>query len=342
MLLQPIVGLETHSATPLIDEVSIMQIPRGGGKFSLCLAIGMTLVCCYSRADQQVSEPTTPPNAASVTKERQAVAESGPAEQVIWAGSVAQRQIRWTNRDIYVDDQKLLSPYVQREFEVFVSDLKKDIRPGEQMMACDYNLYFSIVSIVGPLATLEERYGIVCGKPSVGERFTMVNLENRQRPQADKLFDDSSALTDRVRLSDYFEERTILEALLSAPLIREALKNEEAQTDPKTLAEVSSFFEEHPAAIRSKGSFFTLPSDFLSGFAFDHLDNNLVSVRMSLQPASEAERGLHVELELLLPIPKSLEQALRLAESRQEGFLMKDAEQVGGNKITTFNFKTPT
>ena len=318
-----------------------MQITRGGGKFSLCLVLGMTLVSCYSRADQQVPEPTSPSNAASVTKEQQPVTESGNAEQVIWAGGVAQRQIRWTNRDIYVDDQKLLSPYVQRVFEAYASELKKDIRLGEQMMACDYNLYFSIVSIVGPLATLEERYGIVCGKPSVGERFTMVNLENRQRPKVDKLLDDSSALTDRVRLSDYFEERSILKALLSAPLIRDALKNEGAKKDPETLAEVSSFFEEHPAAIRSNGNLFTLPSEFLSSFAFDHLDNNLVSVRTSLQPASEAERGLHVELELLLPIPKSLEQALRLAESRQEGFLMKDAEQVGGNKITTFNFKTP-
>ncbi len=325
------------------DGEKAMQTLIGISKLSCCLAVGMLFLFCHSRTDQRVSQAVSSPTPIQEVKNKDAGNDNG-LEQSIWVGRVGDFQIRWTTLDIYIDDQKLLSPVVQKEFEEFVSELKKDVRPGEQMLACDYGRDFSIVSIVGTLVSLDDQYGIICAKASIGERFTTIDISNRQvlRTGAKISLDGGPALPNKVRLSNYFDERTILHAVLSDPLIREALKNEGAKADPGTLAEVASFFEGHPAAIRSNGGHFSLPADFLTRFAFDHIENNVVSVRISLEPASEAEHALHSELEFLLPIPKSLEKPLNLAASREEGFLMKDAEKVGGNQVTTFSFRTPT
>src|SRR5882672_230894 len=308
----------------------------GLAKPNFYLVLGMILICYHSRTDKGVSPAVSShqPTTIQEIKNKEAGNDNG-LEQSIWVGRVADFQIRWTTLDIYIDDKRLLSPVVQREFEEFVSVLKKDVRPGEQMLTCDYSRYFSIVSIVGPLASLDDQYGIICAKASLGQRFTTIDVSNRQglRTRTEVSLDGGPALPNKVKLSDYFDERTILLAVLSDPLIREALRNEGAKADPGTLAAVSSFFEEHPAAISDNGGHFSLPADFLTRFAFDHIENNLVSVRISLQPASEAEHALHSELKLLLPIPNSLEKPLNLAASRKEGFLMKDAAEVGRDRI---------
>ena len=321
-----------------------MQIPLAIGKLISCLALGMFLLFCHSRTDKGVSQPVSSKQPASIEEvKNKGVPNDNGVEQPIWTGRVAGFQLRWTTLDIFIDDQKLLSPVVQKEFDEFVSELKKDVRPGEQILSCDYDRAFSIVSIVGTLLSVDDQYGIICAKGSIGRRFTTIDISSRQglRPGLEVSLEGGPALPNRVLLSDYFDERTVLHAVLSDPLVREALKEEGAKTDPKTLAEVSIFFEGHPAAITSNGDHFSLPADFLSRFAFDRIENKVVSVRISLQPASEAGHALHAELELLLPIPKSLEKPLSLAASRKEGFLMKDAAEVGRDRITTFTFKTP-
>lgn len=320
-----------------------MQLLMGIAKLSFCLALGMILSCCHLQRGKGVSRVVGSRQPTSIQEDRNKKPGSEVvSEELIWTGRVADSQIRWTTLDIYIDDQKLLSPVVQKEFEEFVSELRKDVRPAEQMLACDYGRAFSIVSIVGTLVSLDDQYGIVCAKASIGHRFTTIDISNRHRLRTgvEVSLDGGPALSNRIRLSDYFDERTILHAVLSDPLIREALKNEGAKAVPRTLPDVVSVFEKKPAAIKSKGGFFSLPADFLSSFAFDHLESNTISVRIPLQPASEAEHGLHSELELLLPIPKSLEKPLNFAASRQEGFLMKDAPQLGRDRITTFTFKT--
>src|SRR6266478_5046333 len=261
-----------------------MQTLIGISKLSCCLAVGMLFLFCHSRTDQRVSQAVSSPTPIQEVKNKDAGNDNG-LEQSIWVGRVGDFQIRWTTLDIYIDDQKLLSPVVQKEFEEFVSELKKDVRPGEQMLACDYGRDFSIVSIVGTLVSLDDQYGIICAKASIGERFTTIDISNRQvlRTGAKISLDNGPALANRVRLSEYFDERTILHAVLSDPLIREALKNEGAKADPRTLAEVASFFEGHLAAISSNGGHFSLPADFLTRFAFDHIQNNVVSVRISLE-----------------------------------------------------------
>jgi hypothetical protein len=326
------------------DGEKAMQTLIGIGKLAFCLTLGILLLFCHSRKDKGVSPAISSHQPTPIQEVKNEVAGSDSGlEQSIWVGRVADFQIRWTTVDIYIDDHKLLSPVIQKEFEEFVFELKKDVRPGEQMLACDYRRDFSIVSIVGTLVSLDDQYGIICAKASIGERFTTIDISNRQalRTGAKISLDGGPALPNRVRLSDYFDERSILNAVVSDPLIREALRNEGAKIDLRTLAQVSSFFEGHPASIRSNGGLFSLPADFLSRFAFDHIENNVVSVRISLQPASEADHAAHSELELLLPIPKSLERSLSLAVSRKEGFLMKDAAEVGRDRRTTFTFKTP-
>jgi hypothetical protein len=58
---------------------------------------------------------------------------SSQPEQLIWFGNVAGSAVRWTTRDIFVNESRILSPIVNRQFEEFRSELIQDVRPDEQL-----------------------------------------------------------------------------------------------------------------------------------------------------------------------------------------------------------------
>jgi len=77
---------------------------------------------------------------------------------------------------------------------------------------------------------------------------------------------------------------------------------------------------------------YELPEDFLTRFAFHHLEGDKVAVRLALPYFVEICRGKYLELDLLLPVPESLKEPLALAQTGKAGFLMQDQRPLSGER----------
>jgi type IV secretory pathway protease TraF len=74
-------------------------------------------------------------------------------------------------------------------------------------------------------------------------------------------------------------------------------------------------------------------------FALHHLENGRVAVRFSLGHWVEVCRGMMIQVGVLVPVQPRWETALRDAERRRAGYLMKDVGAVAGQRRTVFNYR---
>jgi hypothetical protein len=201
------------------------------------------------------------------------------------------------------------------------------------------------MSLVGTVLSFEDSYYDYCGgaHPSIDTRFTTVNLsqpgeiryaETQDTPQMDVDLEKRGKV---VKLTDFFSERDILRAMLVDPVVATALSKAAAQAPPRTLAELVELFAEDDYELGD--SQFELRPDFLTRFAFHHIEGDKVAIRIGLPPHYGANQALSLQIGLLLPIPENLRRALLLADSGKRGFLMKDARSIARNQITKFRFR---
>jgi hypothetical protein len=136
----------------------------------------------------------------------------------------------------------------------------------------------------------------------------------------------------QVKLTDYFPEKAIYQALLADLRVQKALARREPPLpqSPRNLAELYTGLKD--ALFDDGFCSYMLPEDFLTRFAFHHLEGDKVSVRLALPYFGEVCRGQYLELELLLPVPESLKESLALAVSGKEGFLMQDQSRLAGGE----------
>jgi hypothetical protein len=134
------------------------------------------------------------------------------------------------------------------------------------------------------------------------------------------------------KLTDYFPEQEVLKALLNDVLIKEALAGE----SPSSLTKLFKLLEGQQFEIN--GVPYLFPRDFLTRFAFHHLQGDKVGVRLGLPSSGGAARGLHAELDLLLPFPPALKEPLTLAAAGKAGFLIQDQERLSKGKYTIIQF----
>lgn len=206
---------------------------------------------------------------------------------------------------------------------------------------CSYTLEFKLLSLVGSLLSYQESEDSYCSQvdgPGWNHPSNQISYHTIDLNQPSRL----------ISLTDFFSEAELLRALLSDPAVKKALNSAERPGAPRTLAELlkandGGNLEIEPVlstAESPKGCGFFFPEHALSQFAFHHLENNNVAVRLSLEPSSGACHSAHSQLGVLLPIPRLLEAPLTSAQSRAEGFLMNDTKQLFGGKSTVFAFET--
>jgi hypothetical protein len=106
------------------------------------------------------------------------------------------------------------------------------------------------------------------------------------------------------KLTDYFAEQDVLQALLADHVIQKALAGLSRQTAPRTLAELPELFAANDYALGDLD--FELRPDFLTRFVFHHIEGDKIAVRLGLPPHSGANRSAHQQLGLLLTIPATL------------------------------------
>ena len=258
----------------------------------------------------------------------------------IWSGTSGGARITWTRSDLRasIAGQPAFSlrSVAERSFGLYRSAVEE-----AELGACVYERTFQVLSIVGPIVSFRDSVLTSCEQqahPGGERRVTAVDLS---RPggvgyavESDEpLAVDPSDPGKVISLADIFTEKELLSTLLADKVIKAGLVD-----TPERLADL-------PEAIRTEGLVsggnpcpFTLPKDFLTRFAFHHLAGKSVAVRLELAPVGGACRSAQAQLGLLLPIPSSLETALRFANARKEGFLMKDQRRIAGDNIATLSF----
>ena len=283
---------------------------------------------------QPTASPNNPPN--QMGKE-------------IWSGESAGFQIRWATGDLtaapVAGAENVFSArdFARRGFEQYYKsvkerkDLDKDLKPEIDF----YNRHFRLLSVVGSLVSFEDNldaYSKILKMPAkenfayrdvIESRFLTIDLA--KPGELSNLVEDDLPTTEvdpahpgkAVLLTDLFAEQDILQALLKDAVINRALslaKESKQIKQPTNLTELMTLLEGNLGVNNCPFSF---SDDYLTRFAFHHLENDKVAVRLSLTPGNQACHGQKAQLGLLLPIPPSLKESLALADSNKQGFLMR-------------------
>jgi hypothetical protein len=286
----------------------------------------LLLVIILGAADRVIGIEPKPAGAKTGSSQAQ------KTKQVIWTGKSGGFEIRWTSADL--EAQPLKHPdrvafsaraLAQKDFARFCAEEKKYDWKDRY---CEIGRHFELLSVVGSLLSLLDGTEVYCDQsahPSHTNRFATMDLAKPGEFPA-----------KRVKLTDYFPEKVILKALLADPVIKKALRQRQRSQPPKTLGELYAWFKGESFKV-GECSYY-LPEDFLTRFAFHHLDQGNVAIRLALPYDAEVCRGYFIELGLLLPIPASLRESLAQAKTRKAGFLMQDQKGIAGGRSTLMEF----
>jgi hypothetical protein len=273
-----------------------------------------------------------------------AVPSTDAPEKIIWTGESGGFTIRWTTENLSASRSGSaegavfnVRPMVEREWKEIEGDRSKRIREGESLMDFEYDRSIEVLSIVGPLVSISDSEGCDCGgaHPSAVTIYRALDLS---RPGAVDLSSDGFKKGGKmVQLTDYFPQADILRALLADTIIQKALKSS-GKPRPQTLAALMKAIYLQP--VHAGECDYELSDDLLTRFAFHHLENDKVAVRLGLSHAYETCRGRFTELGILLPIPPALKQPLMRAQAGTAGFLMKDQKKIAREQMTSLTFTT--
>lgn len=249
------------------------------------------------------------------------------ADKPIWQGKVGDLTVRWTEADITANKggKMVFSAQALAE-QTFKTDFLADKSLLDDNNECEYIRTFTLLSLVGSIASLKETEYVSCQSmphPSIETRFV-----GRDLAQADQVME----------LTKFFAESEILKGMLADPLIKKIL----AQTDSKTPTTLTELYEALEwADIIVKDCGYYLPADFLSQFAAHHVFRNKLAVRLNLLPISHACHSTNlVQLGFYIPIPAKFKNAFQQAQKRKVGFLMGHSKKFAGNNSTEIAFFT--
>jgi hypothetical protein len=267
------------------------------------------------------------------------------SQKMIWTGRSGGFVFQWSTTDINARPAESQTGVLfsakalaQRDFEAF-REASKDPDSGK-MEKCSYERNFTVLSVVGSIISLSDHNFTVCehaAHPGGETRYTALDMAKPGGVGYKELEMevDLSNPGKAVKLTDIFDEADILKALLADPLVKEALGGSTSR--PGTLGELIEAFA--AGAHVSDKQCYSVSEDMLTRFAFHHLENGKVAVRLGLSGAGPCREFL-TEIGILLPIPASLKTALAQAESGQEGFLMKDQKKISRGQATSFSYET--
>jgi hypothetical protein len=175
---------------------------------------------------------------------------------------------------------------------------------------------------------VEEQADCDCGgaHPSSSKRFRAYDL--RKSTHEHPAF---------ASLTDIFPEEAVFAALRGDKLVASALKDAEGPA-PASLTELLQVIQVKTVPVGECSYYFG--ADLLTDFAFYSVDNNEVSIRISLSHAAEVCRGQMTQIGIRLPIPAAIKAEIDAASSGKSGFLMKQSKQVSSGAATGFTFST--
>lgn len=273
----------------------------------------------------------------------------------IWKGQVGKFSVNWTSKDISfspVASPNLtysLAPIFENRFNNQFIKIKKEL-PKETL--CDNRLRdsisLSIKSIVGTVVSVEMIFSESASITSYGElayiTFDTKNLDNTKLKNLFAGYLEKSQnnlyLSASAKLSDYFAENDIFEALVKS------FSNDSKETslDRKTFLSIINDNSNKPQlvsvkiGIGKKGEDLFLTRDSFRSFVFDKIEDQKIVVRLQVYENTGKPYEFHW-LDIKLPISASLQPQLEKAEKFQNSFLVNSSEKKFKEMETIFTFE---
>ena len=247
-----------------------------------------------------------------------AIPTSPPDILIPWQRQIGNINYRWDGKDLYSKQhsRKDIVPIFALATKRYRSSFEKD---GGR---CSLSTYFIPAAVVGDLVSYEFESGFFCDTASGEWRYATLDVA---RPKA---FLD---------LRDFFDDDQILRAFLTDPQlasdIQKSIAEKKLDAVPTTLESLSSFLTKFDYQIYDGNSFFE--ADYLTRFAFHHLEGEAICIRVSATSTSTAGRANHQYAEIFLPVPNKLRDVLQKADTGSEGFLMKNSATKVGTLAAT-------
>ena len=257
------------------------------------------------------------------------------AERLIFTGESGGFKLTWTTKDVVVRPAQASSRIVFSAKSMAEQEFKNDtmVEEGEAPPDCEAGRQFTLLSVVGPLISYLDEATMSCRGAAHAMHSVSFRTLNLSEPDPDGI---SSSGLKQMRLDNLFTEADLLRGFLAEPIIKKTIEGA-GMPPPRTLRNLDEqFLSSGILDVNSGVGFVALEP--MSNFAFHHLDQNSVAIRICITPTSGPERGSFSQLGILLPTPQGLKQSLRQADSRQAGFLMKDYKNVSGNQTTRIDF----
>jgi hypothetical protein len=158
-----------------------------------------------------------------------------------------------------------------------------------------------IYSIVGPYISYHGRssgYSEGAAHPWSAQSFETIDINDGKE----------------VALTDLFDHNEIFKALINHKIIKKALHDE----SPKNLEELYDLVD--------GGCDFLFSKHSMESFAFHHIKNGKVAIRLGLMHGCEVKRGNLTQLGFYLSIPEKLKKDLSVAQKK--GLLMDNMEKL--------------
>lgn len=290
----------------------------------------------------------TLPQIVAKQSEQNSPPQSSPQTtgKTIWKGFSGGIEIEWTTEDLFAKSgqkvEQIFSSLAKRGYDEFLDDISTVDKTKGRSTNCDYRRDFELLSVVGTLVSFRDNEYVDCGgaHPTTEMRFTTIDLARSGEVvygQGDNAMDvDLQKPGKAVKLTDYFADSDVLTTLLADRVIKRALANAPVSSPPRTLASLPEIFAKSDYVLNKTEV--SLRPDFLTRFAFHHIEGDMVAVRLNLPSIAFAYRSQQIGL--MLPIPSELRQPFALAAIGQGGFFMRDAPASIRNKMTRISFAT--
>ena len=255
-------------------------------------------------------------------------------EKPIWSGESGGFKISWTEDNIVaLDSQGKLVFSAKRLAENSWKEISRD--DPDAATKFEYNEDYRLLSVVGSIISYEHGVYCACGgvHPSANTSFVALDLAH---PGAIVFgYSDLNKNSKTAKLNEIFNENDIFLALSADSFVKKALQAGD-QEKPKNLNQLVKSIAYQSVDVGD--CVFGAYEDMLTRFAFHHIENGKVAVRLGISHSAEVCRGLNTQIGILLPIPEKLKNDLALAESGKAGFLMKDQSKIAKDRSTHFSF----
>jgi len=258
-----------------------------------------------------------------------------------WKSRTDNPSFHWTGKELFVqfEGEKQMPIFSQ-----IAGDFCRTLQAGKDA-DCFCGHSFRISSIVGGIVSFDHESSFSCQGSYTNWRYSSLDVSRRLPFRYPRLVEyeteggakpHTSSFMD---LRELFSESDIFNALMKNAQVSAAVGRSSARKHLQghsSLAQLSKILTDPQVGL--SGSFY-LERDFLSRFAFHHLEGDTVAVWISLTPDSHVGQGNENHLEIILTIPEKLFSAMQRADSRQEGFLLKDAPEFVGTSYAEFEFE---